>query len=262
MVEALPNKLPQYSNTKYTLTPEYIESIGSNETTDPLHFGASLIKQIQASNKHEIGTHTFSHYYTLEEGADIETFKLDLKAAKQAAINSNTSFNTIIFPRNQYNSIFLEACKQEGLRGFRGAENSWIYKPLSRSKESKWRRLVRFLDAYINISGYHTHKWPKLPHESGLYNIPASRFLRPYSHTLRAFESIRLDRILNAMTHAAINGQIFHLWWHPHNFGKDVEKNINFLRSILEHQQMLHNLYGFESHTMNKCYSLINNHEQ
>jgi peptidoglycan/xylan/chitin deacetylase (PgdA/CDA1 family) len=262
LVKSLPNKLPQYLTNKYTLTPEYIESIGSNETDDPLHFGASLIKQIQATHIHEIATHTFSHYYTLEEGADTETFRLDLQAANKIALNSNIPFNTIIFPRNQYNSAFLEVCKQEGLRGFRGTENSWIYKPLSRSKETKWRRLVRFLDAYINISGYNTHKWSKLTHKSGLYNIPASRYLRPYSHSLRVFESLRLKRILNAMTHAAINEQIFHLWWHPHNFGKDVETNLTFLRSILEHQQMLYNVYGFESHTMNKCYSLINNHEQ
>jgi len=262
LIKSIPSPLPHYTNPKYNWYPDHLNTIGANETEDKFHYGLSLIKEIQATQQHELATHTFAHYYTLEEGATPESFRADLQAAKKRAATLNLPFNSIIFPRNQYNDVFLAICKEEGLRGFRGTEDNWIYRPLSRVLESKWRRAVRFLDSYFNISGSHCHNWEDLKHPSGLYNIPSSRFLRPYSQKLRLFERLRLKRITNAMTHAAINGQIFHIWWHPHNFGKDLQINLAFLRSILEHQNTLNKIYGFESHTMNKCYSLINNYEQ
>lgn len=262
LVAAIPDKLPDYTNTAYNWYPDYLRHVGHSEADDKLHFAPSLIKKIQSAGVHEIGSHTFSHYYTLEEGASIETFKADLEAAKKRAHAIGVPMNTIIFPRNQYNDAYLKICKEVGFTGFRGTENNWMYKPMSRTKENSWRRFLRLIDSYWNISGSHCYDWNNLLDPSGLYNIPASRFLRPYPHRLRFLESIRLKRITNAMTHAAMNGQLFHLWWHPHNFGKDIQKNLDFLRAILEHQHTLYKIYGFESRTMNKCYSIINNYEQ
>ena len=37
------------------------------------------------------------------------------------------------------------------------------------------------------------------------------------------------------MTFAAKTGSNYHLWWHPHNFGKDLEANLKFLEKILQH---------------------------
>jgi hypothetical protein len=52
------------------------------------------------------------------------------------------------------------------------------------------------------------------------------------------------------MTYAARNNLLYHLWWHPHNFGKDQEQNFAFLRDILSHYQKLNQDYGFTSITM------------
>jgi hypothetical protein len=58
------------------------------------------------------------------------------------------------------------------------------------------------------------------------------------------------------MTYAAINNEVYHLWWHPHNFGENVNESISFLKSILKHYNRLNNQYGFESVNMNELASL------
>lgn len=262
LTAAIPDKLPNYTNKAYNWFPGYLAQLGNSEKEDKLHFAPALIQKIRDAGVHEICTHTFSHYYTLEEGAGIDTFTADLEAAKKRAHALGIPMNTIIFPRNQYDAACLTVCREAGLMGFRGTEDSWLYKPLSRTKESSWRRLLRLIDSYWNISGMHCYDWNDRKDPSGLYNIPASRFLRPFPHKLRFLESFRLKRITNAMTHAAMNGKIYHLWWHPHNFGKNLQQNLDFLRAVLEHQQTLYKIYGFESRTMNRCYSIIQNYEQ
>jgi len=262
LTQHLPKGIPSFTNDAYTISTAYLNTLGNTETEDPYHFGYSLLKQIQAAEQHEIASHTFTHYYTLEEGATIGYFKADIAAYQTRAHELGIELDTIIFPRNQFNLNYLTICKEASFQGYRGTEKSWMYKPMSRQKETLLRRFSRLIDAYINISGMNSYDWSALKDISGLYNIPSSRFLRPYSHKLRFFEYLRLKRIKNAMTHAAINEEVFHLWWHPHNFGKDLKQNIAFLRSILEHQHTLQKIYGFESRTMKKCYSIIHNYEQ
>ena len=52
------------------------------------------------------------------------------------------------------------------------------------------------------------------------------------------------------MTHAAKNDQLFHLWWHPHNFGNDIEANMLFLKEILKHFVLLKEKYNMSSLNM------------
>ena len=51
-----------------------IARIGPNERQDPYHFGLSLVRRIKDCPHQEIGTHTFSHYYCLEDGQTPEHF--------------------------------------------------------------------------------------------------------------------------------------------------------------------------------------------
>lgn len=59
------------------------------------------------------------------------------------------------------------------------------------------------------------------------------------------------------MTYAAKRGLLYHLWWHPHNFGRDIEENFNTLRNILAHYKKLNVKYNFESKTMKETYFKI-----
>lgn len=46
------------------------------------------------------------------------------------------------------------------------------------------------------------------------------------------------------------NNTVFHLWWHPHNFGKYQDENFAVLQKILEHYQYLNKEYGYKSMSM------------
>lgn len=55
---------------------------------------------------------------------------------------------------------------------------------------------------------------------------------------------------MKSMTFAAKRQGIYHLWWHPHNFGVDLAQNIAFLRKVLEHFKTLERTTGMRSETM------------
>ena len=52
------------------------------------------------------------------------------------------------------------------------------------------------------------------------------------------------------MSRAARTGTVYHLWWHPHNFGADLETNVRFLEAILDHYKRLADRYGMHSRSM------------
>ena len=68
----------------------------------------------------------------------------------------------------------------------------------------------------------------------GVINVPASHFLRPYT-SFGILNRLQLYRIKRSMRKAAIKGKIYHLWWHPHNMGRNVDVNMKFLESIFSH---------------------------
>ena len=61
------------------------------------------------------------------------------------------------------------------------------------------------------------------------------------------------NEIKSEIQKAAQNGEVYHLWWHPHNFGIHQEANFKFLESILKHYQYLNVTYQFSSCTMAEC---------
>ena len=54
------------------------------------------------------------------------------------------------------------------------------------------------------------------------------------------------------MSYAAKNNQIYHLWWHPHNFGMNTKENFDTLNKILDHYSQLNQKYNFTSLTMSE----------
>ncbi len=67
-------------------------------------------------------------------------------------------------------------------------------------------------------------------------------------------EWLRLSRIKKEMTLAAKKGMTYHLWWHPHNFGKNMQENFHNLHDILAHFKKLSRKYGMESVNMKEVY--------
>jgi peptidoglycan/xylan/chitin deacetylase (PgdA/CDA1 family) len=250
MLANLPAHLPKYQNKNLSPYGDYmLQQVNEDYTKDKYHFAPHLIKMIQNSQAHEIGTHTFSHYYCLEEGQTKEDFRDDINSAISVAQTKGIRITSIVFPRNQFNQDYLQICKQSGIIAFRNNENSWLYKAKNGEDENLKRRILRLLDSYINLTGYHCHT-QQLTASSFPVDIPSSRFLRPYSKRLKFFDGLRMRRIKKAMTHAAKNKLMYHLWWHPHNFGINQNENFDFLENILLHYKYLNKTYNFTSITM------------
>jgi peptidoglycan/xylan/chitin deacetylase (PgdA/CDA1 family) len=237
----------------------YVEPTGETEDDDPLHYAPSLISQIAKRSRQEIATHTFSHYYCQEPGETRDAFAADLSSAVAIAQHHGINLRSIVFPRNQFRNGYEDVLKQAGIVCYRGNEPHWMYQSRPRSKETLAIRAPRLLDHYVSVSGSKLVGWDEILQSNGLCDIRSSMFLRPYSTGRKSLESIRLRRINNGIRAAAEERAIFHLWWHPHNFGVNTTENLNFLRSILEVFSHCRETYGMKSLSMIDVASLVSN---
>lgn len=248
LLEGMPERKPQYINKAFSAYSSQIDQIGQTEEEDPFRLGLSLVKQIQDAGQ-EIGSHTFSHYYCLETGQTPEDFREDLVCAKLIAEKNGIQLNSIVFPRNQYDEASLKICHEEGFIAFRGNERSPLFSSKTHSSGTYYRRPFRLADAYLNLSGHNCYSEKEMK-KTLPFNIPSSRFLRPYSKKLAFLDKLKLKRITDSMTYAAKNGLTYHIWWHPHNFGANISENFSFLEKILNHFQNINAKYNFESMNM------------
>jgi peptidoglycan/xylan/chitin deacetylase (PgdA/CDA1 family) len=248
LLGGLPARRPEYRDPRLDPYAD-VDGLKGGEADDPFHFAPSLIRQVASTPGQEVATHTFSHYYCLEDGQTPEDFEDDLRAAARAAERWGLTLESLVFPRNQVNPDYLPICARLGLRSYRGNERSWIYPP-NRPDETPWYvRAARLLDAYVNLSGHNAYVPAELEREP-LVNLPSSRFLRPYWRPLAPLEPLRMRRIRRGLTHAARHGLVYHLWWHPENFGADTDKNLSFLAGVLDHFDQLRDRHGMESLSM------------
>lgn len=249
LLSFLPPVLPQYPVKRYSPYENgYLNGIGASEKEDLYHYGASLIEMIRQHPGQEIASHTFSHYYCLED-ASLDSFEADMKAAKAIAASYNIDLKSVVFPRNQYSTEHIAVIKKLGFTSYRGNEQSYLYQPRKNEEQNKKIKALRLADSYLNFTGHHTFSMAN-QQGSDIVNIPASRFLRPYSPALKLFNGLRLHRIRQSLTHAAQQGEAYHLWWHPHNFGKNLKENLASLEVVLQHFKMLQERYGMQSRSM------------
>lgn len=248
LLENAPAVRPRYRVREldpYAVLP----ALGRSEREDPFHFAPSLIRLIRSYPGQEIGTHTFSHFYCLEEGQDEAAFAADLEAAARAAGRFGVTLESIVFPRNQINEAYLDTCRAAGLVAYRGTEESWLHRPSRRDDHTAMRRALRLADAYLPISGVRSER-PSVLRGSALVNVRSSRFLRPYTPLLATGERLRRARVVNEMRAAAAQRGIYHLWWHPHNFGSHIDENLRMLREVLEGYRRLAGDRGFRTASM------------
>lgn len=256
-----PKNIPSYSDKN--LDPfRLINEIGNSEKDDPLHYAQSVIKKLYNETKHEIGTHTYSHYNCLAKGQTIDQFEEDIIAAKKIGNHLGIDVKSIVFPKNQVNKPYLDVCSRHGILSYRGTEENGIYSGRDLKGLMKNRRMIRLsrlIDGYYNLTGHNTYNVDQINKKGEIVNLPSSRFLRPYFSRLNFLESLKVKRITKSMMYAAKNNEMFHLWWHPHNFGTDIDKNFNNLEKIFIEYKKLNLKYQFESITMTELTEKIIN---
>tara|TARA_R100001369_G_scaffold92896_1_gene141045 strand:+ start:54167 stop:55132 length:966 start_codon:yes stop_codon:yes gene_type:complete len=240
-----PSKLPHYTNVNLS-SYSYGNTI-KEEKYNSLCFAPELIMAIYNKTGQEMATHTYSHYYCLEDGQEKEAFKQDLKKAITLAADMGIDLKSLVFPRNQLRDEYLEICFEMGILNVRSNPDSWYWNDTSKSGLTT--KIARTADAYINL-GKKSYPFSDLKLKKGLpLEQRASRFLRPIESqsTLR---NLKLKRIKKEMTAAAKNGEVYHLWWHPHNFGDQPKESLKDLSEIIKHFEFLRTKYGFQSLNM------------
>ncbi len=224
--------------------------IGEDEAADAFHFAPSLVRQILSTPYQELGSHTFSHYYCNEAGQTLDQFRADLQAAQHVAGEYGHSLRSLVFPRNQFNDDYLKVCYEEGFRTVRSNPVDWFWN-IDTREETAWKRLNRGLDAYFSLGDKNTYPVEALRAEPGLpISIPASRLLRPHRPKELFLNRLKVKRIVQEMNNAARHGEVYHLWWHPHNFGHYPDQCLEELQVILTHYSQLNKTYGWESLSM------------
>jgi len=249
-----PEILPNYKNTDLSAY-DYGKALNSRET-EFLCFARDLIQQIQKTPGQEIGTHTYSHYYCLEEGQTLASFKADLEKSIELAKQMEIELKSLVFPRNQFNEDYLKVCYELGIENVRSNPTDWYWKDTQ--NDSLKNKIFRTGDAYLGLNNK-SYKLTDLNVEKGKpLSQKASRLLRPYSAN-KFLNDLKLKRIKSEMTAAAKNNEIYHLWWHPHNFGNNSTENIANLKDLLQHYKQCNLKYKFDSLNMAEVGLIIKN---
>lgn len=136
-----------------------------------LFFQKQLIDQIKIAG-HEIGTHTYCHYYCDEEGADVKSFEYDIKNAVGIAEKYGDNITSIVFPRNQippqeFEDILLRygitCCRSNPYVGY--------------SSNNLLNKVRRTIMSYFPLQPLTSN----VPEKNDIIKIQANYFLRPYS---------------------------------------------------------------------------------
>ena len=249
LLKSLPKNIPSYENTVMSpYKPGFLDSI--SEENEYLFFASDIIDSLKSKPGIEIGTHTFSHYYCWEKGQTLQQFDEDIKNAVEAANQRCLFLESIVFPKNNVSEDYLTVAAKYGIRTYRGNPKHFYNSPKN-TLLSLWQRAMRLLDIYFPLVK-NTYSYDVIESTTGVVNIGASRFLRPYNHNLRWFERFKVARIKKEMRYAARNHEVYHLWWHPHNFGNNLEENLKILEDILRNYSLCSKKYGMMSMSMSE----------
>ncbi|MBI5418334.1 polysaccharide deacetylase family protein [Candidatus Poribacteria bacterium] len=209
---------PKYQNTSFKINSKYAELDPKGE----LHFAPELIQAIQNTPGQDLGTHTFSHIYLREPGITEEDVLNDLSAVSSLW---EERFGVIpvslVFPRNQY--AFIPAIRKAGIKIWRGNETTWYFDCNESASNYLYIRALRILDSinpFIRAA---------CPLEGDMSR--SSLFLRlNLPDTLWKLHFSRIQRELKLLR----SGEIFHVWWHPHNVGKDMTLRLARIEQFLD----------------------------
>lgn len=242
LFEAEPQIKPNYKNEKLSVY-NYFDTLGESEDEDPLHYASSLIDLIKNTNGQEIGCHTFSHYYCSAEGQTKESFSLDLQSSKKIALKKGLELKSLVLPRNQFTKESVEVAIDNGFVAVRGNPERSAY-----NSNKKLAKALRLIDSYLNIYDKCYDKKDLLCGDC--VNVRASSFFRQYNTKLKFLEPLKISCIKRQMKKAAKQGKVFHLWWHPHNIGKNTDKNLSQLEKLFQYYKLLEEKYSFKSQSM------------
>lgn len=246
-----PALIPTYVNEDLRPYGKYLDYVEKQDSH--LFFAPQIVELLKKTSNVEVATHTFGHFYCWELGQTIEQFEADMAMAQKVGDEQGQKLKSIVFPRNQVSDEYLEVCAKHGFKTYRGNAKKYFGHTTNRWLVL-YNKVSRLLDAYVNWGGNTSIPYSEIDRNAVPMNVQASRMLRPYMRKLRWFEGLRLRRIKNEMKYAAKHHELYHLWWHPHNFGANIDENFAFLEEVLKFYKECQAQFGMESMTMKEFY--------
>jgi hypothetical protein len=245
--ERTPSVLPTYSKSSVST---YSASTLAREYPK-LFFARPLVEEILQTEYQELASHTYSHFYCGESGATTQQFSADMACQRDIFSEYAAKIESFVFPRNQIRANYVELLAENGILAYRGNQSHSLYHDGYFLPSSPLQRVFRKIDGYVSLTGEHV-SYPDRNITLGQpMNIPASRFLFRATG-IDFLDKVHLSRVKNGMLEAAKSGGTFHLWWHPHNFGVDTERNLDNLKVILDFYLFLAEKYGMQNMTMSE----------
>ena len=248
-----PETEPAYQDSR--LSAYMFGNCVPEEESNDVFFAPEIIQKIIETPGQEIGTHTYSHYYCQEEGQTVEQFREDLEMAIRLAQRQNIKLESLVFPRNQFAEEYLKVCFALGIQAVRSNPNDWYWK--NPKSESLLTKIARTGDAYNVFARRKSYSLKEMKPLEGLpLSQMASRFLRPVENN-SLLRRLKMRRIKDEMTAAAKKGEVYHLWWHPHNFGHYPKESLQDLGEIISHFKTLQKKYNFQSKNMKELRDFV-----
>ncbi len=233
-------------------SPEYSAYDWLKNTRADHHclFAPDLVREIIRTPGQELGSHTFAHYYTRVPGQLAGEFRADLLAARHIAIEKfGTDLRSLVFPRNQYHTEALQIAGALDFCAVRTNPGDWFWQ--DPEKEGWFKNGIRAADSLWPL-GSRTSFQPANRSPGFPSLVPASRFLRPYQQRLPWLNRMKIKRVKAEMEWAAQKGEVYHLWWHPHNHGQHPEQSLQEVKIILDHFLKCRELYGMQSYSISR----------
>jgi len=212
-----------------------------NRADNSFVFDDQLVQQIKAAKvKHELATHTYNHIF-FDEELDKTKIAADLDAALALAKQNEFSISSIVFPRNKVNH--LQELQARNIQYYRAPD---IFRYAQ--KKGKLNRLLNIMDQLMPVAPMVVE--PKL--KSGMVAIPGSLLFRvPHFGAKRFYPFGMLTQKAIRGLHSAVkHKKIFHLWFHPFNFGYRIEEHFKALEAVLKVAKQLRNNNQLELQTM------------
>jgi peptidoglycan/xylan/chitin deacetylase (PgdA/CDA1 family) len=183
---------------------------GTDVHRDPWWYAPDIVDMVLAAHvPHDIGTHTFSHVIAGDPACTADVLRSQLRACKRLHDQRGVPLKSVVFPRNRVGH--LDVLRELGIVAYRGPEANWYH-----HQPEGLRPVLHIVDRLAAACP------PIYPLDGlavdGLCNVPASMYLLSLDGIRRAVPLAR--RWIQAgrgLRRAVERGELFHLWFHPHN---------------------------------------------
>jgi len=209
--EARAPAFPRYRDSKLALDPR------TSRLADPsgrIHFAPALVAAVARTPGQELGSHTFNHIYMREPGVMRRDVEADAAAVRSLFIERHARAPiSVVYPRNQVG--FPEVLLEHGIRIWRDNPAAWFWNAPTTMDQYRVVRALRLADSMMPLGRRRTAGRAS-PHRASYYvrlGLPEVAFR---AHVTRIARDAR----------AAREGDILHLWFHPHNLGAEPEQCI------------------------------------